>query len=331
MPTSVGKTDVYKVSLGDLHTISKISIGDVVVYSAGTTVTYYVDTNAVYQEEVDVDETVLSPKTFTPTKAGWEFVGWRLDSVASGDVLSKLDMGDDTIILYGAFQQSITLSYDGNGSDEGSTAAETQQRYYNNGAVSNPQFTVKENGFEKENYSFVNWRDASGQIYNPGDLITISENNVLYAEWETIAHPYTIVEHVSDYPYDPGKARYRASWEFMYKDNISTSLVNWVDNSNASVTGVKIDSTKNGTFYAQSNEFPTNGCKKVIIRIANFRQQAEGTMQVNNTTLKLQNAGGALYIFDISNSDKFQIKLNNLIAYAYNGNPFVDFYSISVE
>lgn len=74
MAGSTGNKFIGKISF-DKANIAKISIGDILVYSSGNTVTYYVDTNVIYQEEVDIDDTVLSPKTFSPTKEGWEFVG----------------------------------------------------------------------------------------------------------------------------------------------------------------------------------------------------------------------------------------------------------------
>lgn len=73
---------IGKIAL-DIIDIFKISLGDVLIYSDGNVVTYYVDTDIVYQEEVDADETVLSPKTFTPVKEGWKFAGWRQDTVAT--------------------------------------------------------------------------------------------------------------------------------------------------------------------------------------------------------------------------------------------------------
>ena len=180
----VGDNKIKKIYIGDTK-IKKVYVGDTKVYSAGNIVTYYVNTNVVYQEEVDADETVLSPKTFVPTLSGWTFVGWRQDSIATGDVLKTLSMGSDPITLYAVFQQNITLSYNGNGNNGGSVSAEIKQRYYNNNIISNPSFTVKANSFTKNNHTFVQWRlnGTSGTAYKPNATLTLTANATLYAEW----------------------------------------------------------------------------------------------------------------------------------------------------
>ena len=139
--TSFGNTDIYKVSVGDLYNITKISIGDKLVYTAGNIVTYHVDKDVVYTEEVDADETVLSPKTFVPTKSGWVFHGWRQDVSANGTIINQLVMGDEPITLYAVFKQTITLTYY-NGNTTKKTA--TGQRYYNNTGILNPTFTINQ-------------------------------------------------------------------------------------------------------------------------------------------------------------------------------------------
>lgn len=137
------------------------------IYSAGNIVTYQVDTNVTYQEEVDSDATCLSPATFTPTKSGYTFLGWREDTAASATVLTEKVMADEPITLYAVFQKTITLSYNGNSSTSGSTAAQTGALYYNNGNVQNPTFILRANGFTRTSYSFAYWAQgsASGTQY----------------------------------------------------------------------------------------------------------------------------------------------------------------------
>lgn len=55
--------------------VKKAYLGATLVYSRGSTCTYYVDSGTVYTEEVDEGASCLSPKTFTPAKSGWTFVG----------------------------------------------------------------------------------------------------------------------------------------------------------------------------------------------------------------------------------------------------------------
>ena len=249
--------------------VKKWNHNGVRIYNAGNTVTYYVDTDVVYTEEVDSEASCLSPKTFTPTKSDWEFVGWRENNTASSEILIDKIMGDspitlyavfrqivtvtyynnsttasaakkdkyynngnvvnpsftltqatksgwtargwatgttgDAIIvlkdggtfergsnytLYGMYQQTITVSYAGNGSTSGSTVAQTGTRYYNsNGNVVNPKFTLSANGFAKTGYSFTKWAlgSAAGTQYAAGASVTLSANTTFYAVWTSNA------------------------------------------------------------------------------------------------------------------------------------------------
>ncbi len=181
----------YKAYLGNIK-LKKGYIGDRRVYSAGNVVTYNVSPGVSYQEEVDSDASVLSPTSFTPSLSGWTFVGWREDTAASGSVLTSKTMGDDPIALYAVFRQTVTLSYNGNGNTSGSTAAQAGMRYYNNGNILNPSFSLRTNGFGKTNYYFTAWAigGASGTQYAPGKTVTLSQNTVFYACWHI--NMYTI-------------------------------------------------------------------------------------------------------------------------------------------
>lgn len=189
-----------KLFLGD-EDIAKVYLGDELVYSAGNIVIYHVDENAVYTEEVDSGASCLNPTTFTPTKTGWTFVGWREDTTASGDVLSSKIMWDDPIVLYAVYSQSITLKYEGNGHTSGSVSNESKDRYYNAfGDEFNPSFTLKENGYTKTNYVFNGWN--LGAV---GEVVTLSENTTAYAQWLRYSNPmywYNGSSYGSGYPSD---------------------------------------------------------------------------------------------------------------------------------
>lgn len=175
----------FKIVCGN-NKIKKGICGGNIIYSGANPVTYYVDTDIVYVEEADEGDSVLSPSTFTPSKSGWTFVGWREDNAASSSVYSNLVMEDTSITLYAVFEQTITLSYNGNGSTSGYTESQTKAQYYNNGNVVNPSFTLMNNGFTKTNHSFINWAigSANGMQYAVGDSVTLSASTVFYAVWE---------------------------------------------------------------------------------------------------------------------------------------------------
>lgn len=159
--------------------ITKAYLGSQRVYSAGNIVTYKVDSGVTYQEEVDSGASCLAPKTFTPAKSGWTFVGWRTDTTASGSVLTSKVMGDDPVTLYAVFSQTVTLTYY-NGSATPTTATKT--RYYNNGNVANPTVTLTQaaiSGWTARGWS----TDAAGNagvVYANGATVTLTGSLTLY-------------------------------------------------------------------------------------------------------------------------------------------------------
>lgn len=158
---------------------------DVEVYSAGKMVTYYVDTDVVYEEKVKKGQSCISPTTFTPTKSGWTFAGWREDTVASGSVLTEKTMERSPITLYAVFSQTVTATYNGNGSTGGSTSASTGNRYYNNGNAKNPTIALASNAFTRSDYTFSKWAmgSASGTQYTAGTSFELSSSTTFYAVW----------------------------------------------------------------------------------------------------------------------------------------------------
>ena len=154
--------------------VKKWNHNGVRIYNAGSTVTYYVDTDTVYTEDVDSEASCLSPKTFTPTKSDWEFVGWRENNTASSEILTDKIMGDSPIALYAVFKQDITCTFISNG-----TQTVKGTKYYNNNNVADASITAPEG----QVYSGWTWRgwagagvtDADAAVeYANGDTITIS-------------------------------------------------------------------------------------------------------------------------------------------------------------
>ena len=119
--------------------VKKWNHNGVRIYNAGSTVTYYVDTDTVYTEDVDSEASCLSPKTFTPTKSDWEFVGWRENNTASSEILTDKIMGDSPITLYAVFKQDVTCTFISNG-----TQTVKGTKYYNNNNVADASITAPE-------------------------------------------------------------------------------------------------------------------------------------------------------------------------------------------
>lgn len=128
------------------------------IWSAGSTVTYKVDTGVEYTEEVDSGATCFAPKTFTPKKDGWTFVGWREDSTASGDVLTNKVMDSEPITLYAVFKQTVTTNWI-SGEAGATKKTVTGTNYYNNGNIGYATLDVPAHA----DYSGWTWR---GWSYN---------------------------------------------------------------------------------------------------------------------------------------------------------------------
>ena len=169
-----------KLNIGN-QKVKKAYKGAVPVYSAGSSVTYHTDNGITYQEELNEGESCLSPKTFTPAKSGWTFVGWRRDTAApaAGSVESSVSMGSSPITLYAVFRKLITVTYYNNSTSAGSTSG---YQYYNNGNVTNPSFTLTQaviSGWTARGWSTST--GASGGItYNNGAAFSRDANITLY-------------------------------------------------------------------------------------------------------------------------------------------------------
>lgn len=160
------------------------------VYSAGKMVTYVVDTGTTYQEKVKKGQSCLAPTTFTPTKSGWTFVGWREDKTASGTVLGSKMMEKNPITLYAVFKQAITC-YTYNGSS--TRTSTTGTRYYNNGNIVNPSFKLSQNGMS--GWSANGWCTSSGATASiavaNGGTVTLSADATYYGRYsQTITLSY---------------------------------------------------------------------------------------------------------------------------------------------
>lgn len=178
MSIQLGSNIIKKLFVGSIQ-VKKAYLGSDLVYINALPVTYTVDTGVSYVEEVEPGQTVLSPQTFTPTKSGYTFVGWREDTVASGTVISSKVMEDTPITLYAVFSQTFTLTKY-NGSNTASTT--NGNRYYNNGNIINPSFTLSENALS--GWSKAGWTtDAAGYSATVADggSVTLSANATYYS------------------------------------------------------------------------------------------------------------------------------------------------------
>lgn len=172
--------------------VEYIYIGDKLYYSAirTHTVTYYVDTSVIYSEDVEEGNTCLSPTTFTPSKSGYTFTGWREDNTANSSVLSSKVMDDEDISLYAVFQKNIVLTTYNNSPN---ATTQTKQQYYNNGNVVNPSFTLTQN--TQSGWTPLGWCTSSSAtasvVVSNGGSVTLTSDATYYGKYaQTITLSY---------------------------------------------------------------------------------------------------------------------------------------------
>lgn len=178
MGTFIGDNKLAKIYIGDTK-VKKIYIGDSKTWSGASLVDYHVDGNVV-QQEVDEGQSIL---TYTPTKSGWTFTGWREDNTASSSVLSEKVATGEPMAVYAVFQANVTVTYYNNST---TASSQTKQRYYNNGNVVNPTFALSQAGvtsWSARGWSTNNTGNA-GITYNNGATFTRDSNITLYGLYQ---------------------------------------------------------------------------------------------------------------------------------------------------
>lgn len=149
------------------------------VWGASSAVTYVVDSSKSYSEDVVRGNSVLSPTTFTPSKDGYTFVGWREDKTASSTVLTSKTMGDSPMTLYAVFKRTLTLTYYDNTTTK---ATKSGTQYYNNGNTNNPSWAMTQadkSGWTKRGWATATTGNASIS-YSNGASISIGSNTTIY-------------------------------------------------------------------------------------------------------------------------------------------------------
>lgn len=203
--------------------VKKAYLGTEKIYSAGSIVTYYVDSNTYYQEEVDSDASCLNPTTFTPSKSGWEFVGWREDTIASGDVLSSKIMGDEPISLFAVFSQSVT----GNFVSYNKTDTIHGTRYYNNGNIVDASVTAP-SGASYPGWTFDGWawwNDSVDVILSVDHTLTVSSDFYIYGLYsQNVTLTYYDNNSIAQYKY--GTRYYKA---YGFEKNPSFTMTQTTD------------------------------------------------------------------------------------------------------
>ncbi|SHH61937.1 Listeria/Bacterioides repeat-containing protein [Anaerosphaera aminiphila DSM 21120] len=119
-----------------------------------------------------------------PVKNSYKFVEWQLDG-APYDFTTPITKDITLLAVWEAnpiVPINYTVSYDGNGHTGGTVPVDSNS--YN---LDDEVTVLPKGGLSKAGYTFKGWNtkiDGSGIFYSAGDTFKMTENTILYAQWE---------------------------------------------------------------------------------------------------------------------------------------------------
>ena len=146
------------------------------------TYTYYSNPPVSGVAEESFTETYEEGETATRPSCPWSFSSYYY-YFGGWSGFSSTVTGNKTINATWDYSPPVSyydVTYNGNGATGGSTTGHSSVREGNS-------ITIRECGFTKTGYTFVEWNTNSsgtGTSYDPGDSLTVNYNRTLYAIWE---------------------------------------------------------------------------------------------------------------------------------------------------
>ena len=112
----------------------------------------------------------------------------KLHNADGSYVETKTAKAGDTInyvggVWGGAAPAELTVTFEANGSDEHPVTGTMEPQTVS----ANTDTALKANSFTREGYNFLNWNtvaDGTGDSYEDGATVNLTENTTLYAQWE---------------------------------------------------------------------------------------------------------------------------------------------------
>lgn len=161
---------------------------DVTPVISNYTVTYNGNGGAgdIPEKSVHPEGTSVDIKPATLTRKNYTFVGWNSEADGSGtDYLpGKTFVISSDITLYAKWQENdqYTVQYISTDHTSGEAPVDTLSPYY----VDNEATVLGKGSLERTGYIFAGWNteaNGKGETFKKGDVITVTEDVTLYAQW----------------------------------------------------------------------------------------------------------------------------------------------------
>ena len=112
-----------------------------------------------------------------PTMNGWKFSGWTVKSPDGMTIQDgKLTMPNVDVVLSGSWSPLYTVTYDLNGGD-------ANGKDYSTVTVDSGEKVTAKDAPVRNGYAFTGWSGSDGKDYHPGDVLTVTGNITLTAQW----------------------------------------------------------------------------------------------------------------------------------------------------
>jgi uncharacterized repeat protein (TIGR02543 family) len=171
----------YNDNVGTSGSRPKISLDNINITSTSSAYSVTFDANGgsgTMTNQSGSTTTALTSNTFART--GYTFAGWSTSAGGSVDYLdgASYPFTSSTTLYAQWTANNNTLTFDGNGSTSGATAAQT--------IATNASAALTTNGFDKTGYTFAGWSTTAGGsvAYANGVSYTMGTSNAtVYAVW----------------------------------------------------------------------------------------------------------------------------------------------------
>ena len=169
------------------------------IYLYKVTATYYYYNGSSYTSSettatayMNYQGTKVGAEPTTPSvsnPSGWTARGWSTDTSPNATTITPGIITTNTTYYY-SWSKTATIRYETNGAIEEPFTIDVGQIYkdYNN-SVTTIDYTIQNNELTRDGYNFKGWntkQDGTGDNYENGQVIHMTGDVILYAQWKKI-------------------------------------------------------------------------------------------------------------------------------------------------